>query len=352
MLLYFLVAISPLVISYFYPKLNTDDKIKKRYLIVCGIILILFIGLRSKYLGSEDSLSYYNHMKRALLCHSWDLFYNPGSIETGFQIFVYSLSKIFNSAQMLFVATAMIYVVSILYCIYKNSDNVVLSTVMYITLGLMQFHMQGMRQAIAMSICLIAFEFAKKKKILPFLLLVILASTFHRTSIIFAVTYFVAYLPYNWGILISLAISAIFLFFNSDTIMILANDIFDTDYAQTIDSGGFVATAIYVIIIVMAMLFHRKALHKKDDKTQATIMYITLIGFATYIMRYFGAGISERISFYFMFGQTLLLPNTINKISTEYKKAINIAAYVMCILLFLYRLRGSDFVPYEFFWNA
>ena len=110
MLVYFLVAISPLVISYFYPKLNIDNKVKKRYLFACGIVLVLFIGLRSKYLGSEDSFNYYEHMQRALLCNTWDLYYRPNGFEIGFQLFVYCLSKITSSAQMLFIATAIIYI--------------------------------------------------------------------------------------------------------------------------------------------------------------------------------------------------------------------------------------------------
>lgn len=351
MLLYFLVAISPLVISYFFPKLNIDNKIKKRYLIVCGIVLVLFIGLRNKYLGSEDSLNYYNHMRQALLTSSWASYYNPTGFETGFQLFVFTLSKIFTSPQMLFVATAIIYTSSISYCIYKNSDNVTLSLVMYITLGMMQFQMQGMRQAIAMSICLFAFEVAKKNKLLPFILLILLASLFHRTSIIFILTYFVVFLPYNLGILSVFCVGAFILFLNSGYITQIANILFESEYTRTIDSGGFVATAIYVIILVLAMVFYRKDLHKKDNKTQSTIFYITFIAFVNYLMRYFGVGISERISFYFMYGQILLLPNTITNISKDYKKATTIGVYVMCILLFLYRLRGSEFIPYEFFWQ-
>ena len=351
MLIYFLLALSPLVISYFFPKLNIDNKVKKRYLTICGIILILFIGLRSKYLGSQDSFNYYAHMQRALLFDSWSNYYKPDGIEIGFQLFVYLISRIFNSPQILFVITAIIYVVSILYCIYNNSDNVTLSVVMYITLGLMQFEMQGMRQAIAMSLCLFAFEFSKKKKLLPFILLVLLATSFHRTAILFVIVYVFAWIPYNWAILLTLGVSAIFVFSFSDVFMALANDIFDTDYAQTIDSGGFVATAIYAIIVIVAMLFYRNALHKKEDKNPSSIMYITLLGFATYVMRYFGAGISERVSFYFMFGQLLLLPNTITHLSIDYKKAVTIGSYVLSILLFLYRLKGSEFIPYEFFWN-
>lgn len=352
MIIYALVAIAPLLLSVFFPRMNEVDKRKRKYLIICGIILVLFLGLRSKYVGSTDSLNYFNLMKKAVANETWNGFYNPEGVETGFQFFVFVLSRIFKAPQMLFVATSAFYVSAVLYCIYKNSDNVVLSTIMYITLGLMQFQMQGMRQAMAMAVCMFAFEFVKKKKLIPFLLLAVLALQFHRTSFVIIAIYLVSLLSYNFWSLLLLAIGSGVVFAYTDQLMAFANEVFETDYAQTIDSGGFVATAIYVLIIVFAMIFNRRVRYDKEDKTQSTIMFVTILGMVSYIMRYFGAGISERISFYFMFGQMLLLPNTLETLKIEYKKIITAGIYFMCFILFIYRLRGSDFLPYEFFWST
>lgn len=341
----------PLLFSVFFPKMNEYDKRKRKYLVLCGIVLILFIGLRSRFVGSEDSFNYYNMMRRALLCESWQEYFDPDYVEEGFQFLVFCLSRIFNSAQFLFIASGIIFVVAVCYCIYKNSENVVLSMTMYVTLGIMQFQMQGMRQSVAMAICMVSFEFVKKKKIIPFALLVILAMQFHRTAVVIAAIYVVSILAYNvWSILL-LAICSGVVFAYTDQLMAFANDLFETDYSQTIDSGGFIATAIYVLIIVFAMIFYRKEMSQKKDKTASTIMFVTILGFVSYIMRYFGVAISERISFYFMFGQLLLLPNAIKKLPAEYQKPMEFAITILCIALFLYRLNGSAFIPYKFFWS-
>lgn len=352
MIIYALVAIMPLLFSFFFPKVNDNPKRKRKYLILCGIVLVLFMGLRSKFVGSEDCVNYYNMMNRAIVRETWAEFYNPDGVETGFQLFIFTISRLFNNAQMVFVVSAIIITASVFYTIYKNSENVVLSVVMFITLGIMQFQMQGMRQAVAMAVCMVAFEFVKKKKIIPFILLVVFAMQFHRTAIVFIIIYFVALMPYKWWSMLLLAIGSGVVFAYTESLMIFANDLFESDYAQTIDSGGFVATAIYVLIIGFAMVFNQRALHNKVERTASTVMFLTIIGFASYVMRYFGAGISERISFYFMFGQIILLPNTIKHIPAEYRKITNMAVYLLCIALFIYRLRGSDFIPYEFFWNV
>ena len=351
MIIYAFVAIMPLIFSFLIPKVNEDDNRKRKYLKLCGIVLILFIGLRSRFVGSEDSFNYFNHMKRALLYDTWESFYNPNGIESGYQFFVYFLSRIFDSPQVLFVVTGIIFVVAVCKLIYENSENVVLSMVMYITLGILQFQLQGMRQAIAIAICMYAFKFVEKKKIIPFALLVLLAMQFHRTAVVIAAMYVVSLLAYNLGtIILFTAASSVLLAF-SDQLMAFANDVFETDYSMTIDSGGFIATAIYVLIIGFAMIYYRKELINRKDKTASTIMFITILGFVSYIMRYFGAVISDRISFYFMFGQLILLPNTIKKLPVEYRKIVEYTVEILCIALFLYRINGSTFDPYQFFWQ-
>lgn len=351
MLIYAFVAIMPLLFSILFPRMNDYPKRKRKYLVICGIVLVLFIGLRSRFVGSEDSLNYYNHMKRALLYDTWERFYDPDGIESGYQLFVYTISRIFDSPQFLFVVTGVIFVVSVCYCIYKNSDNVVLSLTMYITLGIMQFQLQGMRQGIAIAICIFSFEFVKRKKFILFVLFVILAMQFHRTAIVIAAMGVVSLLAYNiWTIILLSTVSGV-LFAFSDQLMAFANDVFETDYNMTIDSGGFIATAIYVLIIGFAMYFYRKEMVQKKDKTASAIMFITILGFVSYVMRYFGAVISDRISFYFMFGQLLLLPNAIKKMPVEYRKPVEYAVCILSIALFLYRLNGTPFVPYEFFWQ-
>ena len=351
MVTYILLAIFPILLCVFFPDLNNNDHKKRKYLIICGIVLVLFMGLRSQYVGSADSSHYYAMMERAIARGSWQEYYDADYVEAGFQFFVYCLSRVFDSSQMLLFITSLIFVVAALYCIYKNSQNVVMSIVMYITLGLMQFDMQGMRQALAMAICMFAFEFVKKKKLIPFVLLVVLATQLHRTAFVFIAIYFIAMLSYNWWSLLLLAAGSGVVFYFADSIMAFANDIFETEYAYTIDSGGFVATAIYILIVFLAMIFNKKIKSETDDKTQTTIMFLTIVGMVSYIMRYVGVGIAERISYYFMFGQILLLPNTTSNLKIEFRTVINIAVYILCIGLFVYRLNGSDFIPYRFFWN-
>ena len=349
MIPYLILAISPLIISLFFKNMSSEDgekrdKSQKNYLFVCGFVIFLFLALRNKSLGSTDTRNYYNMMKRAIECESFSFYYIKDGVEAGFQFFVYVLSRIFKSPQMLIVVAAAIYMISVCFCVRRNSDDVVFSLTMYITLGLMQFHMQGMRQSIAMSICLFAYEFAKRKKILPFAILVLLAMQFHRTAIVFIVVYPLCYLKFNPKSLFVFLIVAGLVFAFSGKIIQIANNLFDSDYHLSVDSGGYIATAIYFLIVVFALCCDKKI--KAGEGV--SVLYVTLLGLVCYLLRYFGTLAAERISFYFIFGQILLLPKTLSCFEYRSRVTIKAAIYILMFCLFAYRLAGSDFVPYAF----
>lgn len=350
MIPYLILAISPLAFSLLVQDgLISRDPVhrqqtRKKFLIICGIFLFLFMALRSKYLGSTDTLNYFNMMKRAIPCSSFKEYYDADGVEAGFQLFTYFLSRILRFPQTIIIVSSAIYTISICYTVYRNSDDPVFSMTMYITLGLMVFHLQGMRQSIAMSICLFAYEFAKKRKLIPFILLVLLAMQFHRTAIVFIVVYFLTKLKYNYKSVSVFALASVFIFYFSDNIVSIANVVFDSNYENRVDSGGFIATAIYILIICFAFLFNCKL---KNESAQSSILYVTILGGICYLLRYFGALAAERISFYFMFGQLILLPNTLACLKSRERAAVKLIVYFLMIALFAYRLRGSDFIPYR-----
>lgn len=349
MALYIVLAVCPIVFSFFFKNLNAAEpekrnKSRKTYLFAIGVVVFLFLALRNKKLGSTDTVNYYNMMERAIGCGSFSSYYNPDGVESGFQLFVYLLSRVFKSPQMILVVSALIYTFAVCFFVYHNSKDAALSVTMYIALGLMQFNMQGMRQSIAMSICIMAYEFVKRKKLIPFLLAVLLAVQFHRTAVVFVAVYPLVYFKFDLKSFLIFGVLACCVFAFSGRIIALANKLFDSNYHVNIDSGGYIATLIYFLIIVFSCVFDANLKHNEG----IGVLYLTCLGLICYLLRYFGTLAAERISFYFMFGQIILLPNAINCFEQKSRVAIKTFAYIFIIALFAYRLMGSEFVPYRF----
>ena len=71
--------------------------------------------------------------------------------------------------------------------IYKYSNSVWMSVFLFYSLGYFGASMNTIRQCIAMTIIFLAYHFILENKIKLFLISVILATTFHKTAIVFLV---------------------------------------------------------------------------------------------------------------------------------------------------------------------
>ena len=351
MLPYIFLAITPLLVGLLFAgKIEKHEHKKKLILFVFGFTMFIMIAFRSRFVGSTDSYHYYqnwiDYSRMDLIAVREGI--KESRMESGFIYTVWFLGQFIKNAQFIFIFTGALFSISICRFIYKNSEDIMLSCVMFVTLGLYVFMVQGLRQGIAMSILLFSVEFVKKRKIILFLLLVLLATQFHQTAIVFVIVYFLYNLELKPITLLIYSALGDFMIVFSSALVRFGNKYFEREYDYEIEGGGFVATAIYAIILLATLLFARK---NKENKSFAMFVYMTITGFIFYVMRYFDAMIVERISFYFMFGQLILLPSVINCLEPKERQVVKLAVYILCILLFIYRLNGSDLVPFRFFWQ-
>ena len=349
MTVYIALAIFPFFLGFLFPKLKEHKQQKICFYFLCGVAMLLVMGLRHYSLGSTDTFNYYNAMKRALNTQSWSSYYDPNSYEIGAQFFIFILSRVFDNPQWVLVITSLFYTISVFYFIDRNSDDIPLSITLYISLGLMTFHLQGLRQSMAMCICLFAYEQAKKKHLFRFAFLVLFAMAFHQTAIVFFPIYIICRMKYSKKNVFVMFILSAGVLFSADRVVGIANALFDREYSHAVESGGYVATLVYIITILVALVLNYKF---KTENLQTPLLYVAILGFVAYILRYFGTLAAERISFYFAFSQLALLPNAKKIFVERDQNVILIIIAFFAVALFAYRLYGSDFVPYRFCWTS
>ena len=339
----------PILLRIILGDLTKEKSTKKAYLTLCGLCIIFVMGFRSRFSGTTDT-NWYCMLFERVRDSNVDLlnFIMQGTLETnwffseiGFSIFIWVLANIFSSAQWLLLITAIIMTVCTLRFISKHSKDVVLSVIMFITLGLFTFNINGLRQCIAMSICLFAYDFIKEKKLLPFLLTVLIAISFHKSAIVFMLAFLVVLIKPKWQyVSIFVALLILFVIF-ADDISVFYDSVTGEDYAggESFESGGIVVVLTYILIIIPTLIFNNNF----DDKNVLYPLLILLIGLSFYIVRYLSVQIFERISYYFFYYSLLLLPSTISTFDKKSKSTINVIVAILCILLFLYRIRNTNF---------
>ena len=186
MLIYLLLLLLLLFLFLFFKvKIENRKYFRLVYTISVVIILGLFMGLRNKSVGVDTKQYLYRYNKLTFKFHSLEQLENEG----GYELFNELLRVLKVNNQGFILITSFLMIVSFIYFYYKYSYSLFLSIYLHITIGLFTMSMSGIRQTFSICILLFAFNYIIKRNILRFLLLVIIATTFHKSAIIFLPIY-------------------------------------------------------------------------------------------------------------------------------------------------------------------
>ena len=333
------------------------------FLFLCCLAVTLFVGLRSRHVGSLDTNAYagffegvrnaslFSTLKNSEITNFREFLTGEGI----FTLLMWGTAQVFSNAQIFIFITSLIITICTGIFIHKHSDDPLFSWIAYICLGLMTFNMNGMRQALAMSICLLAYGFAKRRQFVRFLLIVLLAFMFHRTAFVFLIVYPLCnYKPSLIKNTIFVSLSGTFLIF-SRQIAAIYDSWAGKDYAsgESFDGGGFTVVSIYILLLVLSALYihYSDKDHPERDNITA-LSTLLIVGFIFYISRYLSTQIFERASYYFFYFSILLFPKLSNTFDKESRPLYKMIAIVLAVVLFGYRLIGGPMSNYIFFWQA
>ena len=165
---------------------------KVLYRVLIGIALLLpalLAGLRDSSVGT-DTKSYIQIFKNAVGLNNRTAFFENTGMEDGFNAFIYLISRLTNNVFW------MLFLCELFACffVWKAIDeNVVeqykvFAMLLYYLL-FYSYSLNMIRQMMAMSILLFSYQYIKQRKLLKFLLCVIISFFFHKASVIGLVLY-------------------------------------------------------------------------------------------------------------------------------------------------------------------
>lgn len=357
----------PYILTYFAIFiLALDSYFKNRSNKVVFLIVALFIGIlsgtRVETLGGYDT-SVYKLMYENV--RGYTDFVNPEhfllqTTERGYILlmaFIKSLGFNFNY----FLLILGLFSGAVLFFVFtKYTKYAFVVLAIFLSKGYLYYFFTAQRQVIAMCICWLAITFVIKKKFIPFIILVILASLFHYSAIVFLVVYFIDRIKLNNKHVITLIIVAILTGVFKLGIMLgsaLSNILpFGGEklsgYVTGNDGGINVLNFIELIPILFLVLSNRNDITNRTPYYNLFfniyLLYI-LITFAFYDFSFIA-----RLKGYFVIGYIIVIASLLDV--TE-KKKIGIGILVL-ILLYCFAVmirellvfdEGTGYLPYKSF---
>lgn len=361
--IYIVLLLLPFALNLLFFSIS-DKNLQKRFIVYIYFIFLFCIYILRDFSVGSDIFGYYE-IYNAASYHNWFdnswIYMEPGYV---------FLMKLFNtlgfSFRFFMAILYLIFIIPLAHFILKFSKDVVLSLIIFTCFTFFVFSMSGLRQTVALGICLIAFDLAQKNGLRNFLIYcicILIAFSIHKSAFIFIPAYFIMRTPINWKIIfIYLIISLLVIFSPIRLIEILqANEITSYGYEES-NSIGASFYAI-VAIIIMGIILSRKSKSinilslKKNIFAESEVItlglsnYVNLLICAACIMLVFSGTILLRASMYYQIVILIILPNLLSYLDISLRTIFHIILIVILLLLFYYGVllpNQFNIVPYKF----
>jgi transmembrane protein EpsG len=320
----FIFAANLALMFIWYLILMRNENIKNGKKIYCSIVAIqwiLIMGLRDQTIGSDTPQ--YARIYVDALQHTWgqsleqfinayfsfDTF-NPFA-EAGFDLFFMKPVQILggNFQVFLFLETVF-FIVLLTRFIYKYSDDAFIS--FFVFGGMLCQYMTGIMQSLAIALVVfIGFSFIVKRRLLPFIALVLFATTIHKSAWLFLPMYFLFKKEitkgYLTGVVIALPVLFLIQGFFADALFTWVGY---EGYALSDHVGDNAAIyAALFLLMFLIVLWRRRAI--LDVSALASSGIHAIIAICLILPFTFSNSNALRVGFYYMFLLPLLFPDVI-----------------------------------------
>lgn len=228
----------------------------------------------------------------------------------------------------------------------KYSANYMLSIFLFIvSTDYIAWMFNGMRQFIAVTLLFACVDLIIKKKYVPAVIIILLASTIHGTALLMLPMIFVAQgkacnkltIIFSTGVLVSI------LFLGQFT-SILANLVQDTQYNDIFtngiwasDDGTNVLRVLVYFVPTIVALWKLPVIREKNDKIINLCVNMSIISSGIYIVSIFTSGIYiGRLPIYFSLYNYILLPWEVKYLFNGNSRKIVLILMIAMYLFFYY----------------
>lgn len=232
--------------------------------------------------------------------------------EIGF-ILLNKIIGLFTTKVSVFIAiTSLIILVGPAFLVAKYSKHPFISIFIYLNIYLFYLDMNFIRQAIAMSIICFAYKFLIERKFWKYLLIILLAATFHLTVLYMIPVYFICLIPVSTKTHLAYLIGVVLYFVFSDGLIKLVFSKFHTEYINSVylTSGVYFRYCIVPLILCVGMIALSYFVKEKSRRLNVLIHLTLMMGFWQIIMT--KHALFERFTFYTMLFVILAIPEGID----------------------------------------
>lgn len=360
-----IIYIIALMLSLFFVFISKKIESKKIRILLCFFSAIPFFLVSAiRYdVGTDYLFRYVN---------DYDVLVNGGKVdnlEIGFKLLVKLCILLKSNYQLIFIISSLIITLFVFYTIYRDSNNAMLSILLYFVGAFFFQSLNMIRQYISISIILFSYKYFLDGKWIKWIGFVVLAAFFHTTSLIFAIINIMIYainkllhkdILLNKKIVFALIILLFIAkpFIKNIINFLLSMTRFDVYINSSYNQGDLqIIPFIINLLLYIGMMYIYK---KRKDKVTKVDYFFILMQIVALIFVTLGniSYLSIRLVYYFSIFQIISIPHFLTNLKNIYNSKYNIICTVLIILMFSSSLvwthvlhTTDEILPYKTIFN-
>lgn len=316
------------------------------------IFLTLLIMLRHERVGNDTRNYMYIFKHYSQL--DWDQLRRDDR-EFGY-IYINKLVSLFSKEPQLYLAVMAILISAMIYPAYKRlCMDTSLTIVLFCAMSTFVMMFSGIKQMSAIGLGFVAYDFTRQKRLIPFILFVLLAMSFHTSAfmLVFMYPLYHARITKKWLYIVVPVLAVCFAYneqiFGTLALILQEYTEYDTEITMT---GAYTMLVLFGAFIAFSFLIPDE---KKMDEETIALRNFLLLAFALQMFAPLHT-LAMRIGYYYIIFIPLLLPKIIAYRSKRWEQVAILGRHVMVVFFLLYFFATAsggalNVFPYHFFWE-
>lgn len=256
----------------------------------------------------------------------------------GWKIFSQVIWGIWPDAKSLVFFTSLIFELAFVHFCRRYSNNYALSYFFMVTLGFFGMSLFILRQTVALAIVLLAYDAVEERKLPKFLLLILIACSFHVTAILFVALYPISNLRRKGAFHLGCILAGITLLLCSTPLSNFMTSHYHSEYVLT----GFSGENLLLLMILLVIIYELRGdncdrLGIGHALELAPVFQVLALRFSTF----------TRATRYFQIATTVAIPNLIE--SFHDKRLRFLATFAVVVFFSFFYIVVQDWAVDGFF---
>ena len=317
-------------------------------------MLIFFFLLAFRGLQCGNDTKQYQHLFSKYTTSPFSQLLTDYNHELGYKLLNRLIGIIGGNFQLLLMVTSFICVVPLWYFYRRESENQVLTLALFLTVSPFIMYFSGIQQAIAMSLGIPAWYAAKSKKLVRFIVLVLLAMQFHTSAFMLFALYplYRAKITTRWLWFVVPCMAMVYIFRTA-----IFGFLFKLLWYEYTTTAATDATTILFLLILFGIYSYVLPDNSSISDDAIAMRNILLLSIVLQIFAMLHP-LSMRMNYYFLLFVPVLIPKIASQSKKQFAQIARLSIVVMTVYFMYYFVKkvvtdsdSLNIFPYIPFWQ-